>query len=173
MKDLLLPSTSYIILPSVLDAHLYAKDYRLFPIDSLSNEKIEPNMIAITTTISNESIRQDCLNIIKTSNIDSLIVKYRGESVIKSIDKSGNETVLDMVENTDSQKVSYIVENVSYAFIPAKKYSYPGKKEDLKEGMLVEFMSNEGIWKEKKVENLDNSYDKMYRLLMKYKKLRY
>ena len=56
-------------------------------------------------------------------------------------------------------------------FLENKEFFFPRKKEELKNGMIIEYFNN-NKWNELPVNNLDTQYDKMFKLLMKYDKLR-
>jgi hypothetical protein len=47
----------------------------------------------------------------------------------------------------------------------------PKKKEDFRQGMIIEYFNN-SQWNEKIVFDLDTEWDKMYKLLVKYDKIR-
>jgi hypothetical protein len=73
--------------------------------------------------------------------------------------------------STDSEKKSYLYNGYSFSFTEQKRYFFPSRKEEIKVGMIVEFFNN-NKWIEKKVSNPDVEYDKLYKLLMKYNKVR-
>ncbi len=73
--------------------------------------------------------------------------------------------------NTDSENRSYLHNGVSFSFVEAKRYWKPKSAEDLKIGMVVEYMNN-NKWFEKKIQNPKDEWDKMYKLLLKYDRLR-
>jgi hypothetical protein len=72
--------------------------------------------------------------------------------------------------NPDSE-LSYIYKGLSFSFIESKRYWIPNNKEDFRVGMIVEFFSN-NKWNEKLVENPLEEWDDIYKLMLKYKKLR-
>jgi hypothetical protein len=72
--------------------------------------------------------------------------------------------------NPDSE-LSYIYKGLSFSFIESKRYWIPNNKEDFQVGMIVEFFSN-NKWNEKLVENPLEEWDDIYKLMLKYKKLR-
>ena len=52
-----------------------------------------------------------------------------------------------------------------------KRYWIPKKKDDFRVGMIVEYFSN-NTWNEKLVENPNDEWDRMYKLMLKYDKIR-
>jgi hypothetical protein len=73
--------------------------------------------------------------------------------------------------NTDADNMSYLNNGTSFSFVESKRYWKPTKKEDFRIGMLVEYLNN-NKWCEKLVENPNDEYDKLYKLLIKYDKVR-
>ena len=73
--------------------------------------------------------------------------------------------------NTDSENKSYLHNGVSFSFVEAKRYWIPKTMDDLKVGMIVEYMNN-NKWYERKVQNPKEEWEKLYKLLIKYDKLR-
>jgi hypothetical protein len=101
-----------------------------------------------------------------------IIVKYQGQYLLTKILEDGSEIPIEInyYDNNQGKKI-YIHEGVSFTLNDKKRYFFPSKKEDLKSGMLIEYFNN-NMWYQKKVDNLDTEYEKMYKLLMKYEKLR-
>jgi hypothetical protein len=75
------------------------------------------------------------------------------------------------IYNTDAENISYLYNGVSFSFVEQVRYWKPTKKEDFIVGMLVEYFNN-NKWYEKKVEDPINEYDKIYKLMIKYDKIR-
>ena len=73
--------------------------------------------------------------------------------------------------NTDSSNKSYIHGGISFSFVEKMKYWMPKDADDLKAGMIVEYMNN-NRWHEKIVVDPREEWEKMYRLLLKYEKIR-
>jgi hypothetical protein len=66
---------------------------------------------------------------------------------------------------------TYIYNGLSFTFNDKKRYHFLNYKDELKNGMIVEFFNNDK-WIERKIVNIDIEYEKMYKLLIKYNKLR-
>jgi hypothetical protein len=73
--------------------------------------------------------------------------------------------------NTDSDNISYLHNGVSFSFVEQVRYWKPNKLEDFKVGMIVEYLNN-NKWFEKKIENPVDEWNRMFKLLSKYDKLR-
>jgi hypothetical protein len=73
--------------------------------------------------------------------------------------------------NTDSDNVSYLYNGLSFSFIEQQRYWRPTKKEDFRVGMLVEYLNN-NKWYQKTVEDPNSEWDDIWKLLIKYDKVR-
>ena len=150
---------------------LYAKEYQILPIKGYYHGKYEDSVIA-WSKVDNDTLRQDILQLLQIFHQECAIVKYRGETGAKKIFKDGSEKPLGIaMYNTDSDNVSYLYNGVSFSFVEQNRYWKPTKKEDFKVGMLVEYF-NKNEWFEKEVKNIDEDYEKFFKLLIKYDKLR-
>jgi len=166
-------TSSYAILPSNdgLESILYGRDYSIIPIKEFYQGNYSDSIISYGR-VDNDNLRQDVLFLLNKFNQNFAIIKYLGESVIKKIFKDGSEIPVDMtLYNTDFDKASYLYNGYSFSFTESKRYFFITKKEDIKVGMIVEFFNN-NKWIEKKVSNPELEYEKLYKLLMKYNKLR-
>lgn len=169
------PNTSYMILSSKnLDdiiSILYAKEYQIIPIKEYYKGVFEDSIITFGR-VDNDNLRSDAIFLLNHFHEDSAIIKYQGESSVKRVFKDGSEIPLDInMYNTDEENKSYILEGVSFSFIEMMRYWKPTKKEDFKVGMLVEYCNN-NKWYQKKVSDPQEEYEKLYKLLIKYDKIR-
>jgi hypothetical protein len=73
--------------------------------------------------------------------------------------------------NTDDDKESFIYNGVSFSFIEEKMYWRPNKKEDFKIGMIVEYLNN-NKWYQQTVKEPEIEFENLYKLLIKYDKIR-
>lgn len=150
---------------------LYSKDYTIIPIKSFSNGQYDNSFIAINM-YDNDNLRKDAIFIMDSFNCQSVIAKYKNESSMSKIINDGSERPLMMnVYDNDLNHKMYLYNGYSFTFVEQKRYFFPKQKGDLKSGMIVEFFNNEK-WIKKEIWNVDSEYDKMYKLLMKYEKLR-
>lgn len=150
---------------------LYAKGYTLIPVTGYYNQQYEKSFIAISTD-DNDRLRQDAIYIMDEFEQDSVIVKYLTETTAKKIISDGSEVPLGIaIYDSDLKNKTYIYNGVSFSFIEQKRYYFPKEKKELKSGMIVEFFNN-NKWTTKQVNDVDTEYEKMYKLLMKYEKLR-
>jgi hypothetical protein len=175
MLDLKNPQISYILVSadniSALTSYLYSREYYLLDIKGYYDGKFEDSVMAFTN-LSADEIRQDCLHIMDYFDQDCIIVKYKDQTSAVKIFKDGQEKPMGiLLYNTDSNNKSYIHDGISFSFVEQQLYYFPKRKEDFKVGMIIECFSN-NKWQERKIYNLDSEFDKMYKLLMKYNKIR-
>ena len=166
---------SYILLssPRIDDmiSILYAKDYQVIPIKGYYKGNYEDSVLA-SAKISNDELRRDVIMLLNHFGEDCAIIKYLEETGAKKIYRDGSERPLGIIMyNTDAENVSYLLNGLSFSFVEAKRYWKPTKKEDFKIGMIVEYFNN-NKWFEKRVENPLQEYEKLYKLLIKYDKVR-
>jgi hypothetical protein len=167
--------SSYIIISSdnindVISV-LHAKCYQVIPIQGFYKGVYEDSALAISN-VENDEIRNDVLLLLKLFNQECAIVKYSGEVGAKKVYPDGSERPLGVVlYNTDSDNVSYLYNGISFSFVESKRYWKPNKKEDFKIGMIVEYL-NRDKWFSKKIENPNEEWEKLFKLLVKYEKVR-
>ena len=166
---------SYVILSSdKLDdmiSILYAKEYQIIPIKGYYRGQYEDSVIAFGR-VDNDNLRKDVLFLINHFHQECAIIKYLGETSVKKIFKDGSEKPLGIVMyNTDAENISYLYNGVSFSFVEQVIYWKPTKKEDFRVGMLVEYF-NKDKWYERLVEDPSQEYEKIYKLLIKYNKVR-
>lgn len=174
MIDLTNPQISYIVVSSEkiddIMSILYAKNYQIIPIKGYYHGQYEDSLMAFG--VDNEELRKDLIFLLNHFHEDCGIVKYYGETIAKKVFKDGSEKPLGIVlYNTDSDNISYLYDGISFSFVEQARYWKPKTKEDFSVGMLVEYMSN-NKWYEKKVINVSEEYDKLYKLMIKYDKIR-
>ena len=58
-----------------------------------------------------------------------------------------------------------------FSFVESKRYRIPKSKDDFKAGMIIEYFNN-NQWSQKVVENPNDEWERMYKLLLKYDKIR-
>ena len=151
---------------------LYSKDFTVIPIKELYQNKYTRAFIGISSSQNNDEIRQDAIQILDFLDINEGVIKYIDNKNPTLIDKFGRETPLffSVYESDENSKI-YIHGGVSFSFKEEKRYFLPQKKEHLKDGMVVEYFNN-NKWIQKQIVKLDEEFDKMYKLLIKYQKLR-
>ena len=150
---------------------LYSLDYSVIPIYGYENNVYEKNYIAVTYE-NNDKLREESIFILNKFNKDHIYVKYKGETNLTKINFDGTECPINVnYYDQNFDRKSYIYEGISFTLNEKRRHFFPKKKEELKQGMLIEYFNN-NIWSQKKVVNLDSEYEKMYKLLMKYEKIR-
>lgn len=151
---------------------LYSKDYTIFPITGFYEGKYEKSFLAISSSNNNDELRFDAIYVMDQFEQDSVIVKYKfDESVSKILNDGSEKTLSLLIYDSNLQNKSYLYNGISFSFVENKRYYFPKKKEDLKNGMLVEYFNN-NKWHQREVSNIDVEYEKMYKLLIKYEKIR-
>ena len=64
------------------------------------------------------------------------------------------------------------MKTITFSFEPRKRYWKPSKVSDFKEGMIIEILNNNAQWVEKTVKDPEVEYQRMYKLLIKYNKIK-
>jgi hypothetical protein len=169
------PKISFIILssPKLEDmvSILYAKNYQIIPIQGFYRNNYENSIIAYSD-IENDEMRSDLIFLLNHFHQECGIIKYKGETGAKKVFKDGSEKPLGIVMyNTDSENMSYLHNGLSFSFVEAKRYWKPKSKDDFKIGMIVEYFNN-NKWYQKEVKNPSEDYEKFFKLLVKYDKVR-
>jgi hypothetical protein len=172
--DLTNPKIGYMIISSEkiedMISILYAKNYQLIPIKGFYKGQYEDSVMVFSS--DNDELRKDVIFLLNHFKENCAIVKYIGENNAKKIFSDGSEKPLGVaLYNTDSENKSYLYNGVSFSFLEQNRYWKPSKKEDFKIGMIVEYLNN-NKWYTKKVENPNIEYDRIYKLLIKYDKIR-
>jgi hypothetical protein len=173
--DLTNKNLSFILLSSdkieSMLSILYAKDYQILPIKGFYRGQYENSALAFSD-VDNDELRKELIFLLNHFDQECGIIKYKGESNAKKLFSDGSEKPMGIVlYNTDSDNISYLHNGVSFSFVEQVRYWKPNKLEDFKVGMIVEYLNN-NKWFEKKIENPVDEWDRMFKLLSKYDKLR-
>ena len=166
---------SYMVISSQkigdVSSYLYAKNYHLTEIKSFFEGYFQDCILAFSS-VGNDEVRKDAIHILEIFNEGSLNIKYFGDTSAKKIFQNGSEKPLSIINySTDSSLPSYILGAQSFSFVESKSYRLISAKGELKSGMIVEYLNN-NKWVPKKVENPNEEYEKFYKLLIKYEKVR-
>lgn len=175
MLNLRNPEISYILVSASnlksLSSYLYSKEYYLIEIKGYYEGIFEDSIIAFTN-IDEVELKKDCKNILEFFEQDCIIAKFKNQTTATKIFRDGQEKPLGiLLYNTDSKNKSYIHDGLSFSFVEQQLYYFPEKLEDFKVGMVVEFLNN-NKWSEKRVQNPQDEFEKIYKLLIKYNKIR-
>jgi hypothetical protein len=173
--DLQNPKISFILLSSDrlddMTSILYAKDYTIIPIQSFYKGQYENSILAFSG-VDNDELRKDLIFLLNHFHQECGIIKYRDESIAKKVFRDGQEKPLSIVlYNTDSDNTSYLYNGLSFSFLEQVRYWKPTKIGDFKKGMLVEYLNN-NKWYQQIVSDPINEYENIYKLLIKYDKIR-
>jgi hypothetical protein len=170
------PNTSYMLISSSenldqITSVLYAKNYQILPIKGYFEGVFEDSIMAFGRT-DNDEIRNDVLFLLGHFNEKNAIIKYLGESEAKRVFFNGSEEPLEIVMyNTNESNKSYIHSGISFSFVEKTRYWIQKSQDDFKIGMVVEYQNN-NKWYERIVRNPKEEWEKLYKLLTKYEKVR-
>lgn len=132
----------------------------------------QPSYLAYKECNNNE-LRYDAIELMDKYKQEYVICKYTGESQAKKILFDGQEQILGVVRyEGDQDNHNFFVEGQAFSFKPQKRYFTPTKASDFKEGMIVEILNNNGDWIEKEVKDPEVEFERMYKLLIKYDKIK-
>ena len=149
----------------------YALEYSLMPIPTYAQDIYEKNYLAFNLS-NNDKIRKDAMLLMNEFCLSEIIVKYKNSELLTKLKYDGSEIPVDLVYyDIDLDRKKYIYETVTFCLYEKKRYFFPKKKEDFKQGMILEYCNN-NQWYSKQVVNLDTEYDKMYKVLSKHEKIR-
>ena len=173
--DLTNQNLSFILLSSDkiddMISILYAKEYSVLPIQGFYRGQYENSAMAFTDC-DNDELRKELIFLLNHFGQECGIIKYKGETNAKKVFSDGSEKPMGIVlYNTDSDNISYLHNGISFSFVEQVRYWKPTKLEDFRVGMIVEYLNN-NKWFEKKVENPEDEWNRMFKLLSKYDKLR-
>jgi hypothetical protein len=150
---------------------LYGLDYSLMAIPAYAQDLYEKNYLAFNLS-DNDKIRKDAILLIKEFYMNEIIVKYKNNDLLTKIKYDGSEVPVDIVYyDNDLDRKKYIYETLTFCLYEKKRYFFPKKKEDFKQGMILEYCNN-NKWYTKEIVNLESEYDKMYKILSKHEKIR-
>ena len=150
-----------------LNDSLLLRDYIVIEI---SGDK--PACLAYKECDNNE-LRYDAIEIMDLYKQEYVIVKYKGEEESRKVTFEGKETLLGVVGyQGDESKHNFYVEGLAFSFEERKRYWIPKNQSQIKNGMIVELLDNNGDWIEKEVVDSDLEYHRLYRLMIKYNKMR-
>ena len=153
---------------------LYSKEFIVYDLYKTNLEKTERSLFGVSENSDNELLRRNAIYIIETFHLEKVIVKYVGDINYTEIKSDGSESGFQLITNILNEGVdNYFINGFTFRFEKLKKYNYPRFKQNLKPGMVVEYLDNNNKWKEKTIVDLEKEYDSFYQLLMKYNKLRY
>ena len=144
--------------------------YKDFTIIEMSGTT--PSVLAYKT-MDNNDLRYDAIELMDKYSQEYVIVKYKGETEAKKIHFDGREMLLGIVKyDGDASNHNFFVEGTAFSFKNKKRYNIPKRMEDFKKGMIIEMKNNNGDWVESTVNDPEVEYHRMYKILMRYDKIR-
>jgi hypothetical protein len=151
---------------------LWAKDYKVIPIQNYYKGVYENSIISYLPSADNSELKTEVSFLMKHFKLENVIVKYLNETDAKRISNNGNIKPLDIsMYNNDFENKSYLLNGISFSFLEKKQYWKPKTKDDLKVDMVVEY-NNKGKWYSKIVKNPSDDYDRFLKLFIKHEKVR-
>lgn len=146
--------------------------FRDFTILEMGGNGSVPSLLAYKDCDNNE-LRYDAIELMDDFKQEFVIVKYLNEGDAKKIVHDGSELLLGVVEYSgDNSHHNFFVEGSVFSFEPRKRYWDPKKVSDFSEGMVVEILDNNNQWIEKVIKDPEVEYERMYKVLIKYDKIR-
>lgn len=168
------PQISYLLISSDrlndIISVLYSRDYQIIEMKNYEDGIFNDSILAYGI-IDSDSLRSDIVFLLDKFNVQSAIIKYKGENKPRRISNTGSEKILSVSTYNENCESSYIYKGMSFSFLEEKRYWVPKQKEDFRVGMIVEYFNN-NQWNEKLVENPNEEWDNMYKLMLKYDKIR-
>jgi hypothetical protein len=150
---------------------LYAKGYTIFPLIQHKDGVYLKSFIA-STNEGNSTLKKDSIFFMNEFGKKSVILKYSGQEQIKQVYNNGKEKNLSLnIYDSNLENTHYLYNGISFSFTEQKNYQMITSKDELKKNMVVEYFNNDE-WVECTIEDVDREWDRMYRLLIKYNKLR-
>ena len=149
---------------------LYSRDYQMLEMKKYTDGVYNDSILAYGI-IDNDTLRKDIILILDKFDVQSVIIKYKGDKKPRRLMNNGFEKPLSVTKYNEDCNSSYIYKGMSFSFFEEKRYWIPKKKDDFRVGMIVEYFSN-NTWNEKLVENPNDEWDRMYKLMLKYDKIR-
>ncbi len=165
---------SYVIFSgnkwSQIMSYLYSKEYTIHEMRTVQSDFIGKAILTYSS-ISNSELEKDTLFILEHFEEDHAYIKFKDTTEIQRISKYNiNPVSVSMYESNDDQ-LKYIIGEYSFSFNKMDKYMLLEKKEQITEGMCLEYF-NDNKWNKTIVNDVDKEWNSMYSLLSKYNKLR-
>ncbi|MCK9477566.1 MAG: hypothetical protein M0R46_16750 [Candidatus Muirbacterium halophilum] len=147
---------------------LYALEYTINELKCYKNNELIDCIIAYGN-VSDDDLRFETISLLNKLKIEYAIISYNGK--IYKIKGDGSEIPVSIDYSNIDNDISYISNFTRFSFIEEKRFWKPKRKEDFRAGMIIEYF-NDNNWKEKVVTNPHEEYEKLYKLLIKYDKIR-
>lgn len=167
---------SYIVMSSKkiedIMSILWAKNFKILQIKGYYKGSYDDSILTFNDNLDNDDLRKEALFVLNHFKENSAVIKYSGDTNANKIFYDGSEKPMSVIMyNTDDEAKSYLYNGISFSFNENKRYWKPKNKSDLKVGMVVEYF-NKNEWQSHKIKNPSKEYDRLFKLLIKYDKLR-
>jgi hypothetical protein len=157
---------------SNLEDALYLMDYKLYKLGNGTNRIAYIAHKESVTEEDNNDLRYDAIELMDKFYQNSVIVKYYNEKKPKRILQDGSERPVRITNFNGDMNNSFYSEGASFSFVDEQEYFTPNKPTDIKEGMIVEVKNNHNEWIPREVINSEREWEKMYKILVKYNRIR-
>lgn len=150
---------------------LYSRNYSLISLTGYSGGVYDRSYLAYGAA-GNESLRDDAMMYLREMSQAEVLVKYSGTSLLTLVGRDGSERPVSVQEydGREGQR-AYIHGSQCFTVRDEKRYRPVASRSEIAAGMTLEYYNNER-WNEVRVADPDAEYERMYRLLIKYGKLR-
>ena len=140
---------------------LYSKDYTVLSVTGHYEGSYERSFLSIPSEESNDDLRKDLIYLLEYFNQECGIIKYKNEKKATKVFRDGSEKPMSLViYNSDLNNKTYLYNGISFSFLEEKRYYFPKKREELKNGMLLEYFNN-NKWVQKEVIDINKEYDNL------------
>lgn len=149
---------------------LYSRNYSLISLTGYSGGVYDRSFLAYGGP-DNESLREDAIMYIREMEQRDVLVKYSGTATLTIIGSDGSERPVSIKQYEGGDERAYIHGTQCFSLKRERRYRNVESRSEISAGMALEYYNN-GRWNEIRVSDPDAEYERMYRLLIKYGKLR-
>jgi hypothetical protein len=162
--------TMAIVEASRAQSLLYSRDYSLISLTGYSGGVYDRSYLAYGAS-DNESLREDAMMYIREMAQREVLVKYSGSRTLTILSVDGSEYPVSIRQYDGGDDRAFIHEGQCFSVRREKRYRTVESRSEIRRGMTLEYFNNDR-WNEVVVSDPDTEFERMYRLLIKYSKLR-
>ncbi len=167
---------SYFIMSSkqidAIKTLLWAKEWDILPLKGIYENITVDSILVSKDDVDNMELKKEALFILKIFKEESCIIKYKGKKSSNKLFHDNKESDLsEALFNQESKNKSYLYNGSFFSFNEVKSFKIIESKEELKNGMVVEYFNNKD-WISISIFDINTEWDNFYRLLVKYNKVR-
>ena len=94
---------------------LYSRDYQILEMKNYEDGVFSDSILAYGT-IDSDSLRSDIIFLLDKFDVESAIIKYKGENKPRRISNTGSEKILGVAKYNENCESSYIYKGMSFSF---------------------------------------------------------